>query len=467
VVLVVAALTAGVAYGVDRATPERYSAEATVTVPAVLQRPGSSLDLARQLAATYAEVVPRDAGVVRHVGARVSLPDAVVARRLSVERVDATPLLHVEFRAPSREGGVDGAVAAAEGLAAGAATTPAIAPGTVELISSPRTARRTGKGGGERWAARSVVLVRAGAASTSPGDANDAISLARTYAALIPEDRRILERVGAAVGLPASDVDDHISVVSEFDTSMVRLRFRDGNPATAVTGVRALVAALAGDRPASPRIEPGSIRTVAVDAAATADSRLTGQLIPIAAFLGLLLGAVIVVAWSRADRRVGDVEGMSRESFCPASDLDAMTQAGARALVERWERLIDERPIHVALVPAGHRSERAAPLVANRLNDLVGPTDDRFEATGAPGGPSAGEGVALEADLAVIVARRGSRATDIRQTVSILEQFGSPPRWALLVSSRRRGDPGPKDAPPASRDGAASARTRADGRTLR
>ena len=115
----------------------------------------------------------------------------------------------------------------------------------------------------------------------------------------------------------------------------------------------------------------------------------------------------------------------------------SLSAAGNDYVGPTLSQAITNRPRHATGSQQKHATPTEQILVANRLNALVGPTDDRFEATGAPGGPSAGEGVALEADLAVIIARRGSRATDIRETVSILEQFGSPPRWALLVSSRR------------------------------
>lgn len=434
VVPVVAALTVGAALGVRQAVPERYTAEAILAVPAVPDQPTGSLDQASRLAATYAQIVPNDRGIVQRVAARVSLSRAEVRRRLSAGEARSTPVLRVRFVAATERDAVRGADAAAMALARDRATTTAIAPGSVELVRAARQARRTPGG---RWRSEAVVVVSAGSATATPGDAGEANALARTYATLIPEDRRILRRVGAVAGVSAADVGDRIGAVNEFDTSVLRLRFRDDHPGVAVDGIRALALAVTGERPATPRIAPRSIRTVDVDDRAERDTVVSDNLIPVAAVLGVLLGLVILVAWDRADPRVDDLQTLSGETFCPASDLDALTADAARALVERWRTLVDARPVRVALVPAGRRAEAAAAFAAARLEELAVPAGDRFEPAYAPGGPSAGERLALSADLPVLVVVRGTRVAELRRTVSVLEQFGTPPRWALLVSRNR------------------------------
>ncbi|HEU4658777.1 MAG TPA: hypothetical protein VFR97_14710 [Capillimicrobium sp.] len=435
----VVALTTAVALGVRDLVPTRYTAEAVLAVPAIPDHPVPSTDQAGRQAAIYAQILPRDRGVLQRLGKRLSRPPGEIAADLTVRQVHTTPVLRVRFRASAEDAAIAGASAAATAMAQPGTPAARVEPGSIAVVRQPRKAQRAGP---TSWRAEAVLLVSPSSASAAPGSAAEANSLARTYATILPEDRRIRRRVAAATGLSRSDVVDQLTVANDFETSVIRATFEDDHARTALRGVRALAAAATAPIPASPRITPASIRVVRVADHAEESTPLSGELIPVAVVLGLLLGLVLVVVWDRADPRVDDLDAVAAETFSPVSRLDGLTDAGAEALVERWRTLAGGHAPRVALVPVGRRGSRAAAYAARRFEALEMTGADRFLPAARPGGPDAGERVAQSADLTVLVVVRGARRADVRRTVGVLEHFGAPPRWALLVGRRtvRRAD---------------------------
>jgi hypothetical protein len=116
-----------------------------------------------------------------------------------------------------------------------------------------------------------------------------------------------------------------------------------------------------------------------------------------------------------------------------------MTDAGVMALLEHWHGLAHRDPARIGLLPArsdlaGATEDAASRLLAvAQLAEFEERSGWQIDAGDAPGGAQAGERLALSSDLLVLVATQGTKVAHVRQAVRLLEQFGAPPRWALLM----------------------------------
>ena len=303
------------------------------------------------------------------------------------------------------------------------------------------------------YSAEAVAVVAANSELT-PDQAN---RLAVTNAGLIPTDTAIADAVARSLGTTRSDVLDRISVFNEPGTALLRVRYNGTSAENALAGARAVVFSITGSRPASPNIAPRTIGIVRIPTQASS-SKAVETLVVIGAVLGLALGALLLVAWERTDPRVDDLEDLNAEVRCPTSSTDNLSNAAAKALLERWREL-GSASGSVALLPTTTRLEGLVPNLAWRLAaadntgqtavapdgpavlaDGVPTTPQRAKVGptlfvgGVPGGRSAGQGVALACDLTVLVAEEGSRRKDVRQALNVLQEYGIVPAWAILAS---------------------------------
>jgi hypothetical protein len=295
---------------------------------------------------------------------------------------------------------------------------------------------------GDSTTAQSVVVVTSHPGPKGPGYASEAAKLALTYAGVLEQDPVVLDRIGTAVGRSRDDVRDRFSVVNDTDTAVLRLRFRDDDRGRAALGATTAAQAIAGSRPASPRVGPDSVELVKpAGLPAKATTGLSTAALVAAGLLGLLLGAILLVAWERADPRVDDVADAGATGLA-TSLLDTMSPATAAALVERWGVMTDGRPARVAVIPATKRLAALAPEVsawlaraasevqrARRLEIVVG---------GLPGSGTADEVEALRSEVNVVLAPLGIRERDLERALGALEQFDVPAQWLLLTGSPRR-----------------------------
>ena len=95
------------------------------------------------------------------------------------------------------------------------------------------------------YTAESVLVIRSGATVNTPGSANEANRLAVTYAELIPQDIQVLERISRSLNVPTDVVEDHLDVVNDPSTSILRIRFTASRASVAVNGSRVAADALA------------------------------------------------------------------------------------------------------------------------------------------------------------------------------------------------------------------------------
>jgi capsular polysaccharide biosynthesis protein len=326
------------------------------------------------------------------------------------------------------------------------------------------------------YSADALVVVPSGAGPRGPGNAQEAVKLAVTYAAVIPEDDRVLNRIARRLGVRKSVVKRELQVVTDQATSLIRLRFTDDRRRIAVAGARAAAETVTARAPVTPSIAPGSIALVRFPTTPSGSSR-PATTIPFGIVLGLMLGLILLIAWERADARIDDVASLEAEAGCPALRLRELSTGSLATLLQRWQGLSARAGPRIAIVAAAASAESAAAASARRLCDAAqlegmavaledrragdeerprahsngsgdraavqAPAEEHRARTtlvvgGAPGSDLAGEAVAVDADFLVLIAARGTRTDDIRTTIGVLEQFGVSPGWALLADPPRQ-----------------------------
>jgi capsular polysaccharide biosynthesis protein len=342
-----------------------------------------------------------------------------------------------------------------------ALVTTAAAVAAALLIANVRDSSHT---------ASATAVVPSG--SKGPGSANDAEQLAATYAAMIPEDQRILRALAHDIRLTQKQVESRVTVVNTSDTALLQLRFTDSSADGAVKGARALARAVSHG--ASRNIRPATIGIVRVPdkPLGSAGGGTTG--IAIGAILGLFLGGVIMVFLERADARADRFRELEDVIGLPVTELGKRSVGPQVALVERWRSLGARDPARIALVPASRRAEDAAMAAAEALaaaarergqdvrvervvgaasarrHELVGPGGEQLvdeEASAAavrlvpsagPGREPSGESVGLASDVVVLVQRAGAPLRQASARLDTLRGLGIQVERGLLVPRRLR-----------------------------
>jgi capsular polysaccharide biosynthesis protein len=278
------------------------------------------------------------------------------------------------------------------------------------------------------YSARSVIVVATGAGQQGPGNANDAIALALTDASILPSDQALLRAVGQKIGVPPSEVADHLSASVEAGTSVILVSFDASTPAAAVRGADAVGRVITSRNEKISAIPNGSLSLVQLATRASASGLLVTYGLPLGAFLGLLIGLVFAVAIERADPRADDVEDLAR-----ATGTAASAYPGPVSLVE-LEQLLDRAsdgapsvtlvPLsdfeiaHTIVLHTGLEAAAAHQSLAIELAGPVGSMDDRL---------TRGEGPT------VVVARNGARLRSVKACVQRLGLLGRHPVWAVLA----------------------------------
>ncbi|HEX7290209.1 MAG TPA: hypothetical protein VF250_03690 [Conexibacter sp.] len=304
--------------------------------------------------------------------------------------------------------------------------------------------------------AQAVAVVPAGATDESPGNATQATQLAQTYVQAIPLDGAVLGAIAHAVDRTSSDVAGRVTVVGDPKTSVLLLRYEDTDRARALAGTSTLLTAVTGDAPNARSVAPDSLTLVRGPRVLreTTAARDTTT-IPLGVILGLALGLVLLVAWERSDPRIDGAGELANAAGTPATALGDVAPGNIDALLERWRRLAGDGsgPHVVALLAGTRRAERLVSSAAYELATISasngqllrlgtappgpgGPSGERglvVVTGGTPGGPAAGEAVAADAAVVVVTVPRGARATELRDSLDVLGQFGARPTWALLV----------------------------------
>lgn len=319
------------------------------------------------------------------------------------------------------------------------------------------------------YVSSAYVVVNSGASDTGPGSANEASSLATTYAGLIPKDSSVIAYVSGLLGQKPSSVRSAISVYTSNATAILQVRYTAPNRALAVSGAKAVAEAVVGLDPVTQAIPPGSVLLVSLPSSASLASTARSTALPIGAPLGVLLGVVLMVAWERFDPRLDRAKDLARLLGVAVTDERHLTPERVRALRRRWLDLVHEQNsppgpvaarraeqphvVNVALVSVSGRSPGMTTELAQRLTVLSSeasseepptpaarhqPTSVRLHAFGDPRAPEGGSLTALRPDFVVVVVRPHERVHAVVDVVESLDAFGLKAGWGLVARRPRR-----------------------------
>lgn len=338
---------------------------------------------------------------------------------------------------------------------------------------------------GETYTAESTAVVN----TSSPGGEvtpDGAISLANTYAVLIPKDTAILQAVAKAAGTSVSEAHDRISVFNTTATALILIDYRGTNASNSIAGATAALRAIAGKHPISPNIVRGSVGAVQAPSGASA-SRGVKTLVAIGAIVGLALGLLLMLIWERVDPRIDRPEELSEEIGSPTSPVSAISESGVNALITRWTALAEHGPSRIALVPVTADVRADLPRLARTFGQVQrngngSQGQGNVQVQGNHAAPAwlsqtrdhvtDGEGLAqplkngspaviicevpssdltalqsiMDCNFVVLVARKGTPRAALRTLVDSLTEFGVSPRWAIFLSRRIAGLQGAPEA---------------------
>jgi hypothetical protein len=302
-----------------------------------------------------------------------------------------------------------------------------------------------------RYTAEGVAVV-ASTRGLTPDQAN---GLAVTDAVLIPKDDAIARHVARALRTTPQDVRDHLAVLNDETTAILRIRYTGTTAGNAREGATVALRSIAGAHPVSSNIAPRSIQVVRFPTNPSGVKGVTTVAV-IGVIVGLALGFLLLAAWERTDPRIDDLDELGVAVSAPTTSFDAMSEPAAAALLDRWRTLAGTHAISVAFVPATARLESSledlvsvlayadeSAMVSTRPASQPGSPrggETSLVVGGVPGGRQAGEGVALRCDLTVLVVERGTRRADLMRALEALHRFGIHPDWAMLVSKRFLGN---------------------------
>jgi capsular polysaccharide biosynthesis protein len=320
----------------------------------------------------------------------------------------------------------------------------------------------------EAHSAEALIVIPTGSSGKVPASANDSRQLAATYAAMIPQDTRIVRTVAKELGAPAAEVRRAITVTNTSGTALLEVGFEDASRSGAIDGARALARAV--DEGKSANVPKATTSLVRVPSARSDDapgSELASALI--GGLLGLFVGGVLMIFLERADARADGSDELERVLRLPVTKLGRRSVGPQVALIERWGRYAARERVRVAFVPATRRAagptsgaaEALAAAARRRAHDVVvergfatrlpqlepayaqgGGTAGEQEVgaqtvtiapAAGPGREPSGESVGLSSDVVVLVTRRGDRLRKVESRLRALQGLGIEVERALLV----------------------------------
>ncbi len=305
------------------------------------------------------------------------------------------------------------------------------------------------------YTARAVVVVQSGASGSGPGSANEAATLAGTYAGLIPQDATIVSAVSSALHLPKSQVSKDISVTIQSGTSLLLLDFTASSPSTALRGAQLVAQAITQPNVVAPTLNPppiaqtiphGSVALVEMPSSARSSQSSWIKAGLLGLILGFAVGVALVAVWERADARVDVASDLADHVGFPVWDDSRLTAPLAAGVVNRWlqERSRGGTTNVVLLATGGHASgpvERLASHLEGVAARLEGGDTARLHVQVVP--LRADHLVSddlwlVNADLTVLAVQSGDRMSEVDATIQALAELGSPPGWGFVVRKSRR-----------------------------
>ncbi|MGH9043505.1 MAG: hypothetical protein ACRDVP_01455 [Acidimicrobiales bacterium] len=281
------------------------------------------------------------------------------------------------------------------------------------------------------YGAQATLVVQSGAGKTGPGSANDAVALATTYSALIPNDQSILSAAGGVLKMAPQEVAANLKVTVEAGTSLLLVDFSAANASQAIAGADAVARAVVRSGPVNPAIAAGSVAMVNLANGAHRQGTLHKEGIVIGALLGLFLGFILVLAAERADPRVDDGAALARAAGCPAARIpdDLSFPELARVLSDEGRRHGGLTVVPVMLADTGPCMD-----LARDLRPSWPPEGPRVFIS-----PSFASGIvelSRGSGPTILVSHPGARQRDIARASERLSAIDRPAVWALLSKHR-------------------------------
>jgi capsular polysaccharide biosynthesis protein len=290
---------------------------------------------------------------------------------------------------------------------------------------------------GASYQANAVLLVTSAAGSKGPGDANQAATLAATYAQVIPNNTIIQNEIAHRLGTDVGHVRADLAAASTDGTSLVSVTFRDPDPKFAYAGAVAATRVLTAGVTIAAAIPTGSLVVSTWPGYAVTNTPDLATTLTIGAILGLIFGLILAVGWERADRRTDRQSDLMELTQGPVSAL-SIAPASINGILSRWARNFQTPTVRVMFVAGTSASRRYLVTVAQAFSTApwVGQPKFEFEAL-TDGSPDTQALEASHADLVVLLVVCGSRFRHVRDTLLTLQAADAPPRWSLLVDPGR------------------------------
>jgi capsular polysaccharide biosynthesis protein len=295
---------------------------------------------------------------------------------------------------------------------------------------------------------------KAATANTAPdpGSTNDAIALATTYTKLIPQDSAVIDTAANDLNISRDTTRNDLSVTTVGPTNLMKLSFTADTPARAVKGLSDIIQALLSGE--SSTVTEGTLQQVSApqsDDIVTHKGVGTSTRALIGLIIGLILGAIIAMAWGRHDRRIDTAEELQRLVPSPVTYLNSLTPWNVRALYHRWAERAGADGATVAIVTPASRAGDPVRMLERGLAD--GQVSASFEVTrwrddiltrdtpeggrvilaGQVGSEDGIAGV-LCADLVVFAVTAGTAERDVVRALELLRQHDVVVAWSLVVN---------------------------------
>lgn len=281
------------------------------------------------------------------------------------------------------------------------------------------------------YSAEAVLVVRApGPLAEQP---NSSTKLAATYATVISLDSAVEGSIERALG----DSSVSYSASNDPNTAVLRLNVSADSEADAIRGAVVAARGVSGADPVSTNIGSRTVAVVSLPDSASGTS-VSGDLLGVAALLGLLLGFVLLAFWRPRDARIDNVQELRRQVECPCLEVELASGAGLVALFDALAMVVGQSAV---IVPTREADAKLSDALHEVLSKPFG--EANMMRAGVPGSEDAGELAAAGAGIRILVIGPGARVADLNRACDILDRYDASPSYAVLASNGGAGQIGP------------------------
>jgi capsular polysaccharide biosynthesis protein len=271
------------------------------------------------------------------------------------------------------------------------------------------------------------TVVNAGATSGGPGNAEQAINLAQTYATEIPENEAILRQVAQETGATTDDVGASLSVTADNLTAVLVISYRAPSAARSVQGATDACRVISARQGPTSIVAAGTIQVSAYPRNASITSSKRRDAPALGLMAGFLLSLVLILVRRRADPRILNLEDLEAVLATPAIDLSGAMTGPDLGVFSAWSDALHQSG-PVTLVPA---TDRMARLAAQVGAGLLRRRPDSSVAIMEP--PILLLSLSRMSGSIVLLVEEGGRARTVRSVAGDLALAGSHVDWAVLA----------------------------------